>query len=179
MKLFREVSAAVPNIELRIVGPHEIRQGGSGKSYLEGLLKRAEGFSIVFDGPEFDIQRLAETYRNAHLFCYPSLAEDGEAFGIAPLEAMASGAVPIVSGLECFTDFIRDEVNGFVFDHRVPDPANALADKLRDIVGRPADIQRIAKQAVTDAQAYSVEKVASIFLSEFEAQLNNTGNGGS
>jgi glycosyltransferase involved in cell wall biosynthesis len=46
------------------------------------------------------------------MFVYPCLAEQGETFGLAPLEAVACGAVPIVSDLSCFGDFITPGVNG-------------------------------------------------------------------
>jgi glycogen synthase len=38
------------------------------------------------------------------------VAETGEAFGVAPIEAMAYGCAPLVSNLACFRDFIEDGV---------------------------------------------------------------------
>jgi len=54
-----------------------------------------DGPDIDWVGPVFDADRLARHYERATVFAYPSLAEKGEAFGVAPLEAMASGAVPV------------------------------------------------------------------------------------
>jgi glycosyltransferase involved in cell wall biosynthesis len=89
---------------LVIIGPAEEKFGGGGDRYLVDLRSRAESAegNVVFTGAVFDHNLLQENYRTARLFIYPSLAEYGEAFGVAPLEAMANGAAVIVSNLECF-----------------------------------------------------------------------------
>src|SRR5256714_390393 len=106
--------------KLRIVGPTQTKLGGGGEAYLASLQRaagKAEG-RISFVGPIFDSAKLANAYRNARLFIYPSLAECGESFGLAPLEAMAHGCAVLVSNLDCFGDFIREGETGFIFDHR-------------------------------------------------------------
>src|SRR5437016_996274 len=98
---------------LRIVGPHDIAQGGDGRAYLDGLKALAAplGPRYQFVGPVFDQQALSREYRRGAIFVYPILAEKGESFGLAPLEAMAAGCAAVVSNLRCFDDFIEHGVS--------------------------------------------------------------------
>ena len=117
---------------LRVIGPHAVAQGGDGVEYLEELQALAQrlGVGCEFLGPIFDQDALIGEYQRGGVFVYPSLAEAGESLGLAPLEAMATGCVAIVSDLRCFDDYIEDGVTGLRFDHRGADPAGALAVQL-------------------------------------------------
>jgi len=77
-----------------------------------------ENLPIKFIEPMFDIRSLAKEYVKTTIFIYPSIAEKGEAFGLAPLEAMSYGCIPVVSDLNCFKDFIKNKKNGLVFNHK-------------------------------------------------------------
>src|SRR3982074_3401308 len=85
-------------------------------------------------GPIFDEAELRRQYRAAMIFAYPSLAEAGEGFPVAPIQAMANGCIPLVSRLACFEEYIEDGVTGFVFDHRGDRAKNALADRLAHLL---------------------------------------------
>jgi glycosyltransferase involved in cell wall biosynthesis len=123
-------------------------------------------------GPEYDTSSLGAYYSRASLFVYPSLAEKGETFGIAPLEAMAYGCAPLVSSLECFGDFIRDNENGFVFDHRSPNPEKALADRIETLLRRPETFAAAGLKAGETARRFSIEKVAGQYIDLFQSLLN-------
>lgn len=161
-----------PEWKLVIVGPWEANAGGGGKSYLEELKRIAQPVveRVEFAGPVFDSGQLAGFYQMASLFVYPSLAERGETFGVAPLEAMSHGCPALVSDLACFRDFI-DEGNGFVFDHRAPQPAEVLAAKIRDLIQDPARLHRAAENAALTAQRFSVGRIAGIYLDDFQSLL--------
>ena len=156
---------------LEIVGPWEVKHGGAGHSYLEELQAKAGGSSgIVFREPVFSQEELANLYGQASIFVYPSMAEKGETFGLAALEAMARGCVTLVSGLECFRDFIEPGKNGFTFCHRQGSPENALAEelaKLLEMVGEGRDLE-VRQAARKTAEGYSCEEVAKLFLDDFE-----------
>ena len=115
----------------------------------------------------FDLNKLAEVYRQADLFCYPSLAEKGESFGVAPLEAMATGLPPVVSKLDCFTDFITDGETGFCFDHRGSDLAQALVMRLHEVFNNWPRTLSIGQRACEIAQQFSYPRVAQLFLEDF------------
>jgi len=156
---------------LKIVGPWAVEQGGSGEEFVATLRAKAKqsGRSIEFVGPIFDQDELRRVYLDASVFCYPSVAERGEALGLAPIEAMAMGAIPVVSGLECFQEFLNDGITGFVFDHRASDPAERLARALE----RACDPknEHIRRDAVECARQFSAKVVADRYLSVFREVL--------
>lgn len=156
---------------LRLVGPIAESQGGGGSAYEKRLRDLAHGVPVEFSGPIFDAAQLAEVYRSADLFCYPSLAERGESFGVAPLEAMATGMAPVVSSLACFHDFISENETGFYFDHRVADPANELAIRLEHAMDNWQHTLTTGKRAAEVAQRFSYTQVARKYLADFEELL--------
>ncbi|MGI8430874.1 MAG: glycosyltransferase family 4 protein [Chthoniobacterales bacterium] len=159
---------------VKIVGPHETALGGGGEDFRREMQSLGErsGAPLEWVGKIFDPAALTAQYRAAQLFIYPSIAETGEALPVAPLEAMANGCAPIVSGLACFRDYIADNVNGFVFDHRAPEPAKALAARLTQVLRLPADeVRRIGEAAQATAEEFSVENVASRYLEDFASLL--------
>jgi len=157
--------------KLVVVGPAESKYGGGGEGYLAELKRRAEKISerIVWTGAVFDADRLDAYYRSASLFVYPSLAEKGETFGLAPLEAMAQGCPALVSNLDCFRDFIDEDVNGFVFDHRSAHPAQTLAAKLQELIGDGKRLAQTAALAHRTAGEFSLERVARQYLEDFQS----------
>ena len=159
--------------KLQIVGPSEVAYGGGGDAYMAELRAAAVSVSssVEFTGRVFDENRLIEHYNNASIFIYPSLAERGETFGLAVLEAMAAGCAPLVSNLACFRDFLRPEVNGQIFDHRTADPAGALTAALAAMMRDRESTGRIRESAWLTARDYSLPKIAGLFLDDF-AQLS-------
>lgn len=156
---------------LFILGPAEEGLGGGGEKYLAGLKRLASkaARSVFFHGPIFDPVALEENFRAARLFVYPSLAERGESFGLAPLEAMAHGCAVLVSNLECFGDFIRDGENGFVFDHRAADPVAELRRKIGNLVADENLLGRAAEAGYRKSAEYSLTRVADQFLHDFSS----------
>jgi glycosyltransferase involved in cell wall biosynthesis len=168
---FERLSAeGLRNWKLRIVGPWEVKYGGGGEQYLETLHKQSQKFGhlVEWTGPVFDAEALAAHYRQSALFVYPSLAEHGESFGLAPLEAMAAGCPPVVSSLECFEDFVKPGLNGWSFNHRSADGATDLATVLERAITETDTLTRVRECALRTAQEFSLAKVADQFLSDFE-----------
>ncbi|MEX2045326.1 MAG: glycosyltransferase family 4 protein, partial [Opitutus sp.] len=91
----------IPPWRLLLCGPTDTARGGSGPRYaveLRGRLNRVSvpaGFEML--PAVFDSSRLSAVHRGIDIFCYPSLATRGETFGVSVAEAMAAGAVPVVS----------------------------------------------------------------------------------
>jgi glycosyltransferase involved in cell wall biosynthesis len=161
--------------KLMIVGPVDEKFGGGGKAYMNSL-KNSEGPAtgqLDFTGPIFDPAELEKILRAARLFVYPSLAERGESFGLAPLEAMTHACAVLVSNLECFGDFIGDSVTGFVFNHRAQDPARVLADKMVDVLSNETILARVAAAGYEKATEYSLPRMADRFLEDFHSLSEN------
>jgi glycosyltransferase involved in cell wall biosynthesis len=160
--------------KIRIVGPHEVDLGGGGDDFLEAMQQIARGSDaqIAWVGKIFDADRLTNEYRGASIFVYPSVAEKGETFGLAPLEAMAQGCVPVVSDLACFREYLLDNVNGFVFDHRAPEPEKNLGARLVEALRlSPEDAARMREAARAKAAEFEVENVAPRYLADFASLL--------
>lgn len=152
--------------ELWLAGPVDAASGGGGRSFLDKLLTRCRSRCIVY-GPVRDRETLAALYRSCGVFVYPSIADAGETFGVAPLEAMACGAPTIVSDLDCFKDYAHDEQNVLTF--RRADGSAGLAKQLRRLMECSRLRSRLGAQSATDALAYSYPAVATQYLALFAA----------
>ncbi|MBS0662250.1 MAG: glycosyltransferase family 4 protein [Verrucomicrobia bacterium] len=159
----------LPDWRLRLVGPQTVAEGGGGADYVAGLraLAADAGERITFSAPIYDPAKLADVYASFDVFCYPSLAAKGEGLSVAPIEAMAAGAVPVVSALDCYDDVIRHGANGLVFDHRADDCVEQLADGLAGLLADAGRRRRLADQARQDARAFDYGVVARWFLDDF------------
>ncbi len=156
--------------KLSIVGPWESKLGGGGEGYWKQLRAAATalGDSVKFHSAIFDTVALEAEFQSAQLFVYPSLAETGETFGLAPLEAMAHGCAVLVSNLECFHDFIRDGETGFIFDHRLEEPVKALQRKMETLLNDNQSRARVAEVGWRKSNEYSLTEVADRFLADFQ-----------
>lgn len=171
LRAFRRTAAQAPHARLTVVGPHEIPEGGSGPDYRAELEALARGLPVDFRGPVHEPDALASLYRSHALFCYPSLADRGEAMGIAPLEAMACGCVPVVSANPVFNDWLKPGVNGRSFDHHAPGPDRLLADCLLQCLGDSRSLVEMRGHALAAAARYEARVVAREFLGLFAEVL--------
>ena len=167
---YRLLAAGFQEWNLSVVGPWEVRHGGGGEKYFHDLRMASQklGNSVRWVGPVFDADALNAYYSQSSLFVYPSLAERGETFGLAPLEAMAAGCPPVVSSLACFQDFVKADFNGWIFDHRSADRAASLASVLKRLVNETDTLKKASEYASRTAQGYTLAKVAGQFLTDFE-----------
>lgn len=167
----------LPPWRVVLCGPADVAHGGSGAGYRAQLLQRLSSAlhpqRIHILDPQFNERALAGVYRRIDIFCLPSLAEQGETFGVAAAEAMAAGAAPVVSGLGCFGDFVRPEETGLVFDHRAPDAASLLADALGRLLRDATLRQRIASAAQTFTRRYDYPNYATALLEDFARLAGN------
>jgi glycosyltransferase involved in cell wall biosynthesis len=167
-------SALTAGWRLIVVGPTDVNLGGGGEKYLAELKRHAVGADVIFRGPVFDSGQLANEYDNARIFVYPSLAERGESFGLAPLEAMTRGCGVIVSDLGCFRDFISADKTGLAFDHRAADPVTILRAKLEQLIVDPALLSRIAAAGYAKSADHSLERIADQFLADFDSTISDS-----
>ncbi len=168
LDLLAQAANALPDgWTLSIVGPWQSAAGGGGAAYLAKLKVALNPDKVQFIEPIYDIEKLNVLYKAAAIFVYPSVAEKGETFGLAPLEAMAWGAVPVVSDLACFKDFIVDRENGLIFDHRQPDAQDQLAQYLLRLINDPALRHRLGEKALNVRTTHSPDSIADQFLADF------------
>lgn len=161
--------------KLVIVGPWETKYGGGGEAYYQHLRNLSQQIheNINWVGAVFDPAKLQTYYRQATLFVYPSLAEKGETFGLAVLEAMANGTPVLVSDLKCFQDYIVDETTGYIFDRKAPDPTVHLAKKLLEIINSSEQLMKVGRNGYEKSQDYTLPRIADLYLSDFESLLKS------
>jgi glycosyltransferase involved in cell wall biosynthesis len=160
---------------LRVVGPHAFEHGGDGSAYLEELKRIAAplGERCQFVGPVFNEQALIREYAAAAIFVYPSLAAKGEAFGLAPLEAMAAGCAVIVSKLACFDDFIQDDANALQVDLSQSASFGRLAKGLTRLMVDRAKREQLGSAARIKAEEFRAPAIAERMLHEFDNLLRH------
>jgi glycosyltransferase involved in cell wall biosynthesis len=161
----------LPRWRVLLAGPVDVARGGSGEAYareLDATLLGALGPDRYERLPAaFTPEALAQIYHRIDVFCYPSCSVRGETFGVAVAEAMAAGAVPAVSGLRCFTDFVHDGANGRVFDQAAPDATAQLATVVRALLRDPAERARLAAAARVATRRYDFPEFAASLLADF------------
>ena len=145
---FARICAQQNDWRLRIVGPASEADGGGGPEYLESLKAAASGSPVEFCDPIFDPAALADVYRECDLFCYPSLAERGEAFPVAPLEAMACGLPAVTSAIDCFSEIVSEGETGWIFDHRGAGAVETLGNALQAAMRDPTRLKTMGAKAV-------------------------------
>ena len=160
---------------LRLIGPHKEEQGGGGIKFLNLLKRNIEQSKnkVEFYDPIFDRNLLKNEMNKAQLFIYPSLAKDGETFGLAVLEAMSCGCVPIVSALPCFLDFISNRVEGFCLKQSANENlSKILKEELVEILTyKKSNINKMAQASLTRAKDYELSNVAQKYIADFSSLL--------
>ncbi len=161
-----------PELSLTLVGASSIHDGGGGEAFLDQLRKLVGDCPIEWVSPVSDPYALADVIARCDIFCYPSISERGESFGVAPLEAMATGRPVVVSALECFREFIRHDHTGLVFDHRGATPHLALAHELERLIIDPELRHLLGRQGSALAHShFSVQAIAAQYLDDFGSLL--------
>jgi len=172
LELLTSAIQALPdNWILKIVGPYKAAEGGGGEDYLRSLKKIFNSPKVQFIEPIYDVNKLNLLYKEASVFVYPSIAEKGETFGLAPLEAMAWSAVPVVSDLDCFKDFISHGKNGLIFDHRPVGAGGQLKECVLDLIHNHQKLVRLANEAIKVNISHSPDNIADLFLEDFKRLL--------
>lgn len=159
---------------LVIVGPWEEGLGGGGEVFFKKLRQSCSPQTwqrITWAGFIRDVEELRRKLLQAGLFLYPSLAETGESFGLAPLEAMGCGCPVLTSNLRCFSEYLTDAETGFIFDHQAADPAGVLAGKLIQLTSDPALLDKVARQGRQRADEFALDRITDRYLEDFSSIL--------
>ena len=159
----------LPAWRLEIAGPISVPAGGGGEAFRDALLAEfgpVLGARLTFSGPEFDSEKLARRYGALDVFCYPSLADRGETFGVAVAEAMAADCAPVVSGLACFRELVRDGDTGLVFDHTAADAESRLSTALSRLIADAALRRDLAARAQAHVRRFDFAECARTVLTD-------------
>ncbi len=159
-------------VNLNLIGAKTIAKGGSGPEYVKYLNDLAVDFKINWIDPIYSPLDLANIMRKGDIFCYPSVAETGETFGVSPLEAMGIGLPTIVSNLDCFKDFIKDNQTGMIFNHRQEHPEKELSQLIYKIISSKDLYHKLSINGYTISRNFSNENIANQYLDIFKKLIN-------
>ena len=159
-------------IFLQLVGPTRASTGGE-PAFAERLRRRTRRLGLgdeewALDPPVFDDGSLAQVYREADVFVYPSQAVRGETFGVSVLEAMATGLPCAVSGLRCFKELVCDGENGVVVKENDP---RAWANALDRLAGDERLRREAGRRSRERALEFSYKGIAARYADDFRALL--------
>ena len=112
--------------------------------------------------PRFDNTDLPRLLADYQIFTMPSIYEG---FGIAPLEAMACGVVPIVTDIAGPAEYVNHGVNGLVVP--VDDPV-ALEQAIRTLIEDDALYAALQAGGLETALRFGWDEVAASRLSDYE-----------
>lgn len=103
-------------IIFRLMGPFSKSDGGSGIRYYNKIVQAGidNSISIEYINTSGDVNDIISFIDSLDVYIYPSLAINGETFGLSILEAMSRYKIVIISDLACFNDFVRNNVNGII-----------------------------------------------------------------
>lgn len=164
--VFNEIDHALkqPNFPL-----DKITFCGYGKLANE-VKRRLVGYSEHFSNVVFmDNGNIESTKKLFSVNDFFILLSESESLGLAPLEAMASGCIPILSDIEAFNEYIIQGVNGYIINSNT-----RLTDVLTEFSNLSyVDREKIRQQAIdTVSENYSKEvvmsKLTDLFNSVFE-----------
>ena len=169
----------LPDWRITLMGPQTIQEGGGGENYITTLRTRFEsqlGSRLRILPPCYGTEPLADVYGGLSIFCYPSRAARGEGLSIAPLEAMAAGAVPVLSLLDCYRDIITPGVNGLQFDQDSAHAVVELAQQFEALLGDATTRRSLAIQAQKSVERYDYQHTVTHLLREFARLTPGSGN---
>lgn len=160
-------------ITLKLIGTWAHTEGGGGDGYVELLKSLAPHVRMIFTGGIRQPANLSAEMKRGLLFCYPSIADYGETFGVAPLEAMALGLPVILSDLRCFKDFAVHGKNALFFDHKATDNVQQCAQTVSRLLKSPTLRNLFGAEGRKTATRFSATHIATRYLSAFEEILGH------
>jgi len=140
-----------------------VGDGMERQPFLAEAARRGVGHLISWLGHIRDREELARIYANCDIFLHPNPREP---FGIAPLEAMASGlplVAPNCGGILSYADLS----NAWI----VPPAGEAFAEAVREAIANHNLRERRVANALLTAEKFLWENVANSFLDLYEDLL--------
>lgn len=114
--------------------------------------------SVTFAGFIKERDDVYSLLKNVDCLVNPSTVEG---FGIALLEAMAAGAVPIVYDLPAYSDFVENGNNAIVVE---PGDIRGLADSMIQVIGDESLKERLSQNGLQTAKSFSWSQIGKSVL---------------
>jgi glycosyltransferase involved in cell wall biosynthesis len=143
LKAMKTIAEADPTVTLLLVGD------GVEREKLEGLVRNLGLEERVRFIGRVDNEDVSRYLSASDLFILPSLAEG---FGIALLEAMASGLPIVATNVGDIPSFVENDVNGFLVE---PGRESEIAEKVLQLLQDRELRERMARDNLSNARLYS------------------------
>jgi len=151
------VNAGLKGWEYHLVG--SVTGDPVSQAYLDIVRDFAKGYPI-FIHANAPFSKLSETYSKCRIFVHATgygesdseTPERFEHFGLTTVEAMSSGAVPVVIDAGGQKELVRDGVNGYLWQDE-----KTLARRLTELTSDETLRKKLAEEAVKTSRQYSRE----------------------
>jgi glycosyltransferase involved in cell wall biosynthesis len=157
IEAFSRLHPQAPGWELHLAGG--CHSDAASQTYLATLREQAQSLPVVFH-PNAEPAVLDDLYAHASLFWHATgygetRPERLEHFGITTVEAMATGAVPVVVGRAGQREIVEHGVSGFHIDS-----VRELAERTRELVEDESLRRWLGAGARRRAEAFSADRFA-------------------
>lgn len=166
IQAFRKLSQNFPSKGWKLFLAGGSTQQVEKNSYLNHLKKISEGLSVeYYVNPDFG--KLKELYSTASIYWHAAgfevdenlHPENTEHFGITVVEAMASGAVPIVVSKGGLPEIVNPNQNGYLWS-----TIDELVSKTQLLISYPDLLKKYSEQSLIDSVRYSKENFENEIL---------------
>ena len=139
--------------------------GVGGEDYFNQLKRQVKDYPIELLA-DVDFKTLKKLYSEAKIFWSASgygideekEPEKVEHFGIAIVEAMAAGCVPVAVGKGGAKEIIKKGKTGFLWENE-----EELVGVTQDLIADPANLSSLSKAVIKSSQAFSKKKFCQKF----------------
>jgi alpha-1,3-mannosyltransferase len=163
LQVFAAAYSQRPDLTLTVVGDGDLRPALEAQAQALKVEGAIQWLGTVNDG------RLREALASAQLFVS---ATRYEGFGLALLEAMAAGVIPVVNDIEAFRTVVAQGQNGFLADYA---EVNKAAQCWLEVLALPpTQAEQISSEARKTAQAYDWPAAIEKFEAVYAASLKDS-----
>jgi alpha-1,3-mannosyltransferase len=166
IKFFAEIIKDAPEMTLYIIG----KDFGE-LSNIEALIYKLKIQSNIRIMGEISDVELKNCLKKAKFWISTS---EYESFGVALLEAMASGCIPIISDIPAYNELVEDKINGFILNfndlqqstyifHEVLQSSDEIFEKIKNLNSKKVEYFRWSS---------IVDKITNIYEDLFEIPLS-------
>jgi len=142
IKTLALVAEKHPSLKIYIIGP----DWEGLQDWLIQLAKEKRMEKNIFFRGKMKEKELKKFLAKTEFF---ASASEYEGFGISAIEAMASGAIPLLNDIDSFNNFVKDGENGFIIEFSKPEKAAEKIIKIMQMSNKKnGKIARSAKESV-------------------------------
>lgn len=164
LRAFKKIcdKEGIKDWELVLAGGSEVGR----TNFVDKLKDKAKDYPVkIIESPDFKL--IKDLYGRSKIFWTASgfgvdekkFPEKVEHFGIAVVEAMSAGAVPVVYAAGGHKEIVGEKENGLLWKS-----TTTLAIKTKKLIGDNKLLKSLRAQAVKDSQQYSYERFEKEFL---------------